>query len=230
MRPYVADLAHIAPTYVSVPPERRASERVRRLRRAARGRRAGSCGEFASAGLLNIVGGCCGTTPEHTRAIAEAVRGVAPRRVPARREETRFQRPRAVRDRPRHGLRDGRRAHERDRLGALPRPDRGERLPGRARGRARAGARRREHPRRQHGRRPARLRAGDDDLPQPDRDRARGRAAPDHGRQLALVGASRPASAASRARGSSTRSASRRARRPSSSRRAGSAASAPASS
>ena len=36
-------------------------------------------GEFASAGLLNIVGGCCGTTPEHVRAIAEAVEGVPPR-------------------------------------------------------------------------------------------------------------------------------------------------------
>ncbi|MCM2254875.1 MAG: methionine synthase [Vicinamibacteria bacterium] len=40
-------------------------------------------GEFARAGFLNIVGGCCGTTPDHVRAIAEAVRGVAPRRVPA---------------------------------------------------------------------------------------------------------------------------------------------------
>ncbi|MBK6728443.1 MAG: methionine synthase [Xanthomonadales bacterium] len=36
-------------------------------------------GEFARAGLLNIVGGCCGTTPEHIAAIAAAVRGVAPR-------------------------------------------------------------------------------------------------------------------------------------------------------
>lgn len=41
-------------------------------------------GEFASAGLLNIVGGCCGTTPEHIRAIAEAVRGLPPRPVPGR--------------------------------------------------------------------------------------------------------------------------------------------------
>ncbi len=41
-------------------------------------------GEFARAGFVNVVGGCCGTTPDHVRAIAEAVRGVAPRRVPAR--------------------------------------------------------------------------------------------------------------------------------------------------
>ena len=39
-------------------------------------------GEFARSGLVNIVGGCCGTTPEHIRAIAEAVRDVPPRVVP----------------------------------------------------------------------------------------------------------------------------------------------------
>jgi 5-methyltetrahydrofolate--homocysteine methyltransferase len=39
-------------------------------------------GEFAQAGLVNVLGGCCGTGPEHIRMIAEAVRGVEPRRVP----------------------------------------------------------------------------------------------------------------------------------------------------
>ncbi len=39
--------------------------------------------EFADAGLVNVVGGCCGTTPEHIRAIADAVAGKAPRRVPS---------------------------------------------------------------------------------------------------------------------------------------------------
>jgi len=39
-------------------------------------------GEFARAGLLNLVGGCCGTTPAHIAAIAEAVRGVEPRALP----------------------------------------------------------------------------------------------------------------------------------------------------
>src|SRR6516165_6955784 len=38
-------------------------------------------GEFASAGLVNIVGGCCGTTPEHIAAIARAIEGKAPRVV-----------------------------------------------------------------------------------------------------------------------------------------------------
>ncbi|WP_130011296.1 methionine synthase [Serinicoccus sediminis] len=39
-------------------------------------------GDMAREGLVNIVGGCCGTTPEHIRAIAEAVEGVEPRRAP----------------------------------------------------------------------------------------------------------------------------------------------------
>lgn len=39
--------------------------------------------EFATSGLLNLVGGCCGTTPAHIKAIAEAVRGVPPRALPA---------------------------------------------------------------------------------------------------------------------------------------------------
>jgi len=40
-------------------------------------------GEWAEAGFLNIIGGCCGTTPEHIAAIAEAVDGKTPRRLPA---------------------------------------------------------------------------------------------------------------------------------------------------
>jgi len=39
-------------------------------------------GEFAEAGLVNIVGGCCGTTPEHIRAIAQAVADKTPRAIP----------------------------------------------------------------------------------------------------------------------------------------------------
>jgi 5-methyltetrahydrofolate--homocysteine methyltransferase len=39
-------------------------------------------GEFASAGLVNVVGGCCGTTPEHIAAIAAAVKGKTPRVIP----------------------------------------------------------------------------------------------------------------------------------------------------
>ena len=41
-------------------------------------------GEFARSGLVNIVGGCCGTTPEHIKAFAEAIAGVAPRAIPGK--------------------------------------------------------------------------------------------------------------------------------------------------
>ena len=54
-------------------------------------------GEFARDGLVNIVGGCCGTTPEHVRQIAAAVDGVAPRDGPERRAAHALQRPRAAR-------------------------------------------------------------------------------------------------------------------------------------
>src|ERR1043166_5083976 len=43
---------------------------------------AGLLGEFAASGLVNIVGGCCGTTPAHIGAIAEAVKDKVPRRIP----------------------------------------------------------------------------------------------------------------------------------------------------
>jgi len=41
-------------------------------------------GEWARSGLLNLAGGCCGTTPVHIAAIGEAVRGIAPRAIPER--------------------------------------------------------------------------------------------------------------------------------------------------
>ncbi len=43
---------------------------------------AAAIGEWAEAGLLNITGGCCGTTPAHIRAIATAVKGIQPRSIP----------------------------------------------------------------------------------------------------------------------------------------------------
>ncbi len=46
--------------------------------------------DFARSGFLNIVGGCCGTTPAHVRAIADAVRDVPPRPLPRRERRTRL--------------------------------------------------------------------------------------------------------------------------------------------
>ncbi|MDA8018881.1 MAG: methionine synthase [Thermoanaerobaculia bacterium] len=51
---------------------------------------AGVLRDFAEAGWMNVVGGCCGTTPEHVRNIAEAMEGLAPRTVPEPRPFTSF--------------------------------------------------------------------------------------------------------------------------------------------
>jgi len=51
---------------------------------------AGQLRDFAVSGFLNVVGGCCGTTPEHIRAIADAVRTLPPRTVPALPPKTRL--------------------------------------------------------------------------------------------------------------------------------------------
>jgi 5-methyltetrahydrofolate--homocysteine methyltransferase len=84
MRPYIEEIARVADTFVSCYPNAglpnpmsetgydEAPETTARLLK-----------DFAENGFVNIVGGCCGTTPEHIRAIAEAVRDVSPRRVPA---------------------------------------------------------------------------------------------------------------------------------------------------
>ena len=146
------------------------------------------CASSPRAASSTRVGGCCGTTPEHIAAIAEAVSGLPPREVPAPRPLPRFAGLEPFAVEADTGFVMVGRAHERDGLGALPPADRGGRLHGRGRRRAGAGARRRERARREHGRGHARLRGGDDALPQPDRDRARDRAHADHGRQLALVG------------------------------------------
>ena len=89
MRPYVAELARVVPTWTSCHPNAG-------LPNAFGGYdeqppdTSGFLREFAEAGWVNLVGGCCGTTPEHTRAIADMARGLAPRRVPERRAATRF--------------------------------------------------------------------------------------------------------------------------------------------
>ena len=89
MRPFVEDLAEIAPTWVACHPNaglpNALGEHDELPEDTSR-----FLGEFARDGLVNIVGGCCGTTPEHIRQIVAAVDGVAPREVPQRRAATRF--------------------------------------------------------------------------------------------------------------------------------------------
>jgi 5-methyltetrahydrofolate--homocysteine methyltransferase len=45
--------------------------------------------DWAKDGIVNILGGCCGTTPEHIKHVADEVRGITPRQIP--------ERPRAMR-------------------------------------------------------------------------------------------------------------------------------------
>jgi 5-methyltetrahydrofolate--homocysteine methyltransferase len=84
MRPYVEELSGIAPIYVSCYPNAGLPNAFAEYDQSAE-EMAQLVGEFATRGWVNLVGGCCGTTPEHIRAIAAAVRGLQPR-VPAQPE------------------------------------------------------------------------------------------------------------------------------------------------
>ena len=81
LRPYVADLAHVADTLVSAHPNAGLPNEFGGYDDTPESM-AERMGEFARAGLVNIIGGCCGTTPKHIAAFAEAVEGVEPRKVP----------------------------------------------------------------------------------------------------------------------------------------------------
>ena len=81
MRPYMAELSRIAECYVSSYPnaglpnafgeyDEQPADTARLLR------------DFAESGFVNILGGCCGTTPDHIRAVDEALKGVPPRERP----------------------------------------------------------------------------------------------------------------------------------------------------
>ncbi|GAM72682.1 5-methyltetrahydrofolate-homocysteine methyltransferase [Vibrio sp. JCM 19236] len=81
LRPYVEEMSRISETFVSVHPnaglpnafgeyDLSPSDMAEHIK------------EWAESGFLNLVGGCCGTTPEHIRAMAEAVEGVTPRSLP----------------------------------------------------------------------------------------------------------------------------------------------------
>jgi 5-methyltetrahydrofolate--homocysteine methyltransferase len=89
MRPFVEDLAAIAPTWVACYPNAGLPNELG-LHDEQPEDTSRFLGEFARDGLVNVVGGCCGTTPAHVRAIAAAVEGVAPRPMPAPRPATRF--------------------------------------------------------------------------------------------------------------------------------------------
>lgn len=89
MRPHVEELSRIAGTYVACHPNAGLPNAFGGYDQTPE-ETAGLIGGFAREGLVNLVGGCCGTTPEHIAKIAEAAKAAAPREVPAPRTHTRF--------------------------------------------------------------------------------------------------------------------------------------------
>jgi 5-methyltetrahydrofolate--homocysteine methyltransferase len=81
LRPYVADLSRVADCWVSTHPNAGLPNEFGGYDETPE-TMAALVGEFAESGLVNLVGGCCGSTPDHIRAIAEAVEGLRPRVPP----------------------------------------------------------------------------------------------------------------------------------------------------
>jgi 5-methyltetrahydrofolate--homocysteine methyltransferase len=79
LRQYVQELSRVAPTFVSTHPNAGLPNEFGQYDESPE-YMAGILREFAESGLVNLVGGCCGTTPAHIKAIADAVAGLPPRR------------------------------------------------------------------------------------------------------------------------------------------------------
>jgi 5-methyltetrahydrofolate--homocysteine methyltransferase len=86
LREHVDTLATVADAYVSAHPNAGLPNAFGEYDETPE-EMAATLKEFAQSGLLNLVGGCCGTTPAHIRAIADAVAGLPPRRLPGRLEQ-----------------------------------------------------------------------------------------------------------------------------------------------
>ena len=117
MRPYIEELSQVADTYVCAYPNAGLPNPL-----APTGydetpeQTAAFLLDFAKSGFVNIAGGCCGTTPAHIKAIAEALQGLPPRAVPAIEHKPRLVGPGAAQHRRRLAVRQRRRAHQRHRL------------------------------------------------------------------------------------------------------------------
>jgi len=81
LRPYIQELAKIADTFVSVHPNAGLPNAFGEYDETP-AETAAIIHEFAEQQFINIVGGCCGTTPAHIKAIAETTKNIPPRRVP----------------------------------------------------------------------------------------------------------------------------------------------------
>ena len=82
MRPYMAEIASVAPTLTCAYPNAGLPNAFGEYDETP-DQTAAQVADFARDGIVNVVGGCCGTTPDHIRAIADAVAPFSPRKVPA---------------------------------------------------------------------------------------------------------------------------------------------------
>src|SRR5487761_278612 len=89
MRPYIEELSQIAPIYISCYPNAGLPNAFGGFYETPE-RMAADLRDFAANGWLNIVGGCCGTTPAHIRAIADAVKNLKPHSLSKPERYTRF--------------------------------------------------------------------------------------------------------------------------------------------
>ncbi|MEB3023975.1 methionine synthase [[Mycobacterium] crassicus] len=89
MRPYIAEMGRIADTYISCYPNAGLPNAFGEYDETPE-RQADYIADFAGAGLVNLVGGCCGTAPAHIAEIARVVEGVTPRELPEIKMATRL--------------------------------------------------------------------------------------------------------------------------------------------
>jgi 5-methyltetrahydrofolate--homocysteine methyltransferase len=82
MRAHIAELGRVADTLICAYPNAGLPNEFGHYDESP-AMMAEQMGEFAASGIVNIVGGCCGTTPDHIRAIAAAVAGKKPRQIPS---------------------------------------------------------------------------------------------------------------------------------------------------
>jgi 5-methyltetrahydrofolate--homocysteine methyltransferase len=83
MRPHIAEMSRIADTLVAAYPNAGLPNAMGQYDEEPH-QTAHLLHEWAQEGLVNILGGCCGTTPDHIRHVAEAVAGIKPRAIPER--------------------------------------------------------------------------------------------------------------------------------------------------
>ena len=81
LRPYVAELSRVADTAVGAHPNAGLPNEFGEYDETPE-EMAAVIAEFAASGLVNLVGGCCGTTPDHIRSLRAAVQGITPRSAP----------------------------------------------------------------------------------------------------------------------------------------------------